>query len=209
MSEPRDLRDLIGEDVPPQELAALREADALLRRVPAPPPSIPDSLTLAVKREANRPASATPLRRAGKLVALAAALAVAAAAGFFGLGSLLDRNDFEPTRTIAMSATRFADGASAKLELGEREADGNWSMELDVSGLRQLADGGYYLLWLEKDGEYAGACGSFNVGADGQAHVRMNASYRLSDYDAFVITAEEPRADHDAPPRPLFEAPTT
>jgi hypothetical protein len=143
------------------------------------------------------------------VLALAAALAVAAAAGFFGLGSLLDRGEFEPTRTIAMSATRFAAGASANLSLGEREADGNWSMELDVSGLRPIANGGYYLLWLEKDGEYAGACGSFNVGADGQAHVRMNASYRLSDYDAFVITAEGPNHDDDSPPRPLLEAPTT
>ena len=206
MNEPRDLLELLGDDVPADELERLREADELLRRVPAPPPHVPESLTLAVRREAERPRAVTPLRRTGRVLALAAALAVAAAAGFFGLGSVLDRDEFEPRRTIAMEPTSLARGASAKIGLGDRDGDGNWRMRLEVSGLRELPPGGYYLLWLEKDGEYAGACGSFNVGSDGNAIVELTASYRLADYDKFVITAAVPDDAAEDPPH-LLEAP--
>ena len=204
MTEPRDLPELLGDDVPADELERLREADELLRRVPAPPPHVPESLTLAVRREAERPPTVTPLRRMTRVLALAAALAVAAVAGFFGLGSVLDRNDFEPRRTVAMEPTASARGASAEIRLGERDVDGNWRMRLDVAGLPELPPGGYYVLWLEKDGEYGGTCGSFNVGADGNAVVELNASYRLSEYDRFVITAAVPNGADD-PPR-LLEA---
>jgi hypothetical protein len=43
------------------------------------------------------------------------------------------------------------------------------------------------VLWLAKDGKYAGTCGTFNVGA-GTTTVDMTVSYRLSDYDAWVIS---------------------
>jgi hypothetical protein len=198
VNEPRDLRDLV-DDVPAEEVERLRAADALLRRVPAPPPHVPESLTLAVRREAERRPSVTPLGRATRVLALAAALAAAAAAGFFGLGSVLDRDGFEAQRTLAMEPTASARGASAEIALGERNADGNWRMQLDVGGLPELPPGGYYVLWLEKDGEYGGTCGSFNVGPDGEAAVELNASYRLPDYDKFVITAAVPDAAEDPP----------
>ena len=37
MTEPPDLRELVGDDVPEQELARLRQVDALLRATPSPP----------------------------------------------------------------------------------------------------------------------------------------------------------------------------
>ena len=206
MTGPRDLRELLGEDVPSEEVERVREADALLRRTPAPPPHVPESLTLAVRREAERAPVVTPLRRASRILALAAALAVAAAAGFFGLGRVFDREELEPRRTIAMEPTSFARGASAEIALGERDSDGNWRMRVEVAGLPELPAGGYYVLWLEQDEEYGGTCGSFNVGPDGRATVELNASYRLSDYDAFVVTAFVPGAEDDDPPH-LLEAP--
>ena len=205
MTEPRDLRQLLGEDVSAEEVERLREADRLLRRVPAPPPHVPESLTLAVRKDLERVPVVTPLRRASRIVALAAALALAAAAGFFGLGSVLDRDSFEAERTIALEATSFGRGASAEIALGQKDGDGNWSMRVDVRGLPELPQGGYYLLWLEKDGEYGGTCGSFNVGDDETAVVDLNASYRLTDYDKFVITAELPDAAEEDPPH-LLEA---
>ena len=205
MSEPRDLRHLIGDDVPEEELERLREIDALLRRVEVPP-HVPESLTLAVRREATKPVRRTPLRRAAKALALAAALAVAVVAGFFGLGRIAGDDDFDAARTIGMEPTASARGAAAEIRIGTRDADGNWTMELDVRGLPALPKGAYYLLWLEKDGEYGGTCGSFNVGADGRATVVLNASYRLADYDRFVITAQHPGAAGDDEPDHLLEA---
>jgi hypothetical protein len=203
VTEPRDLRELLGHDAPADEVERAREADELLRRVPAPPPHVPDSLTLAVRNDVERAPVVTPLRRASRILALAAALAVAVAAGFFGLGNVLDRDSFEPARTIALEPTSFGRGASAEIALGERDADGNWRMRVDVRGLPELPRGGYYLLWLEKDGEYGGTCGSFNVGDDETAVVDLNASYRLADYDRFVVTAEVPGAAGDDPPHLL------
>ena len=57
--------------------------------------------------------------------------------------------------------------------------------------------GGYYVLWLaEKDGGYGGTCGTFRTG-DGTTTVRMNASYRLSDFDDWVVTAVKPDDPED------------
>ena len=59
-------------------------------------------------------------------------------------------------------------------------------MRIVVDGLPHLDGNDYYVLWLAKDGEYAGACGTFNV--SGRTTVDLTASYDLSEYDAWVIT---------------------
>ena len=80
--------------------------------------------------------------------------------------------------------------ASALIKLGERESSGNWKLELQVDGLPRLPADRYYVLWLAKDGHYAATCGGFNV--QGHTVVDMTASYRLSDYDSWVISEAEP-----------------
>ena len=195
MSEPRDLRDLLGDDVTPEEVEELRPIDALLRSVPGPPPEVPASLTQAVRastvarRSWSRPRTAT-----------AVALAATTAAVFFGLGAwVAGGEDFEARAAVPMAATEHARGASGLIRIGERDESGNWGLELEVSGLPKLPEGGYYVLWLAKDGEYAATCGTFTVG-DGETSVYMNASYRLKDYDAWVVTAHLPGQPQDADP---------
>ena len=82
-------------------------------------------------------------------------------------------------------------GASATLAVGKADADGNRPVRLESAGLPKLPEGGYYVLWLEKDGEYAGTCGTF---AGGDA--AWTVSYDLWDYDAWVVSARLP----DQPP---------
>jgi len=182
--EPPDLRGLIGDDVPPEELERLRRADALLRAVPAPPHEVPHSLTASVER--------LPTERRGwtrRRISLALASAAALGALAFGLGRWTDSEGFDARLSVPLEATENARDAAAVIRVGERDdATGNWQLELEVSGLPKLRPGGYYALWLAKDGEYAGTCGTFSVG-DGETIVRMNVSYRLRDYDAWVITA--------------------
>jgi hypothetical protein len=182
--EERDLRDLVGTEPSPEELERLERVDRLLRSVPGPPPAVPVSLTQAVDRVGlERPALSR--RRLG----LAAVFAAAVAAAAFGLGRWTEAEDFDASRVVAMEATEAAPEAAAVIEIGESdEASGNWPLRLEVSGLPQLPAGGYYDLWLAKDGEYAATCGTFNVGPDA-TRVEMTVSYRLSDYDAWVITA--------------------
>ena len=89
---------------------------------------------------------------------------------------------------VPLRATEAAPEAAAVIQVGERdEKSGNW--ENDPRGHRvaeALPGERYYSLWLEKDGENA-TCGSFNVG-EGTTTVHMTVSYRLSQYDAWVIS---------------------
>ena len=201
MSERPDVRDLVGDDLPPAELAKLERVDALLRATP-PPPEVPAALTESVRGIAG----ARPLWTRRRLAA-GLALAATIAAVFFGVGRWAGTGEeFEAVRVVQMQPTGAAAGASALLSLGPADPAGNWDLEIDVSGLPALPRGGYYVLWLDKGGEYAGTCGTFNVPATGATTVRMSASYRLGDYDGWVVTAWLPNQSNEDMPR-LLEAP--
>jgi hypothetical protein len=201
MREPPDLRDLVGDEVPESELERLRRADALLRAVPAPPAEVPDSLTRAVTRVAAQPSRLWTRRRTAVALAFAAVLS----ALFFGLGSWAGGDDFDERDTIAMRATEAAKGATAVIRMGDPDESGNWPLRLEVEGLPELPEGGYYLLWLAEDGEYGVACGSFRVGK-GQTEVEWDVSYRLAGYDAWVITAYRPDEPEDVERAWLLQA---
>jgi hypothetical protein len=193
--------------VPEDDLDHLRRADLLLRRVPELPAELPASLTDRVMATSSARQPWSVRRRTGVL-ALAAALAVAVAGLFFGIGYRAgDGDDFVPVRTVAMEATENAPQAWAEIKLGPQdEASGNWELIVDVAGLPPLPGNGYYVLWLSKDGRYAATCGTFNVG-EGRTSVRMNASYPLWRYDEWVISAQTSRGD-ERPPW-LLHAPAT
>jgi hypothetical protein len=190
LREPPDLHDLVGGDLPPDELERLRRVDALLRGVPAPPAEVPQSLTQAVAQLPLEPRSVFTSRR----IALALAFAALLAAMAFGVGRWTADDALDARATVHLTAGDSAPGATAFIKLGERdEATGNWKLQLVVSGLPQLGKDGYYVLWLAKNGEYAATCGTFNV--HGRTTVDMTASYRLADYDEWVIS----EAREDAP----------
>jgi hypothetical protein len=199
VSEPRDIRDLVGDDVPEEELAELARVDALLRSVPPPAPEVPATLTRAITGPGST--SWRPRR-----LAIAVGIAAALAALSFGVGTWLSGgDDFDARGTVPMEATDNARGASALIRLGPAKGGGNWELELETEGLPKLPEGGYYVLWLSKDGEYAATCGTFAVGS-GKTTVRMNAPYRLRDYDAWVVTAVVPGQDENDDPPWLLKA---
>jgi hypothetical protein len=176
--EPPGLEELVGENI----TADVRRADELLRAVPAPPPELPRSL------QSPAPPPAEPVRiwtRRRKLVAVAIAAALAALS--FGIGTLVSRDDFDSVGSYPMAATADGEGASATLVVGAADADGNRSVRLESAGLPKLPEGGYYVLWLEKNGDYAGTCGTF-AGGDAE----WTISYDLGDYDAWIVSARLP-----------------
>jgi hypothetical protein len=183
MREPDNLRDLVGEDLSPEELARLERVDSLLRSVPAPPPELPESLTRSIDTiglERSRPTR----RRLGLALAFAAVLAAAA----FGFGRWTADDGFDARAVVAMQPTDAAPQAAAAIQLGERdEKSGNWGLQLEISGLPRVAAGRSYHLWLAKNGEYAASCGYFNVGP-GTTRVELTVAYRLNEYDSWVIT---------------------
>ena len=199
MSErrPADLADLIGDGIPESELAELRRVDGLLRSVP-PPPELPDRLAAPTRQEPE-PVPLWTRRRALVAVALAAALS----ALFFGLGTRTGGGDeFAEQWSVEMQGTFEAPAASAVLRLGEADADGNRLVRLEATGLEPLPEGGYYVLWLEKDEEYAGTCGTFAV-AEGDTKAEWTVSYDLADFDAWVVSARMPGDEPSDAPRIL------
>jgi hypothetical protein len=187
MSETPDFHDLVGDDLTPEEELELARVDALLRSVPGPAPEVPGSLAQRVQRIGT----VTPIWTRRR-VALAVALAATLAALFFGAGHWVDRG-FDANATVQMTAEASVPNASAEIKLGPRDtATGNWKMQLVVNGLPHLGNKGYYVLWLAKDGKYAGTCGTFDV--NGRTTVDMTASYDLNEYDAWVISEAKPDA---------------
>jgi hypothetical protein len=184
-----DFRDLVGDDLSPEELAELERVDRLLRSVPPPPSEVPGTLTRSVERIGSERRLWTP-RRLAAVTALAAALA----ALFFGVGRWTDTNGSHYRLTVPLRATPNAPQASGLIKVADRdEATGNWELQLRVSGLPRLSGGEYYVLWLAKNGEYAATCGTFNVG-NGTTTVDMTVSYRLSDYSSWVISSHRENA---------------
>jgi hypothetical protein len=171
-----DFDELVGRDVDGEERARMRRAHDLLVAA-GPPPELSGALDTPRVRPLTR-------RRVAAL-ALAAALATAAFAGGWALRG--GDESFDVRAEVPMHATPNADGASALIKLGYADDLGNWPMVLVVRGLEPLPEGGYYELLLTKDGEPVATCGSFKVRATGETVVRLGASYKLSDFDGWVV----------------------
>lgn len=171
-----DVREIVGDDLEPDELARLQQLHGVLQRV-GPPPEL--SPALGQPPEPPR-ARVIPFPRRYRYAATAAA--AMAAIALFGIGYLAGGAGGEaPVRTIAMSGK----GTSAELDLFDVDEAGNWPMELHVRGLRP----GRYELWLTRGGELAEPCGPFAVGEETETSVHLNAPYRLRSFDGWVVVA--------------------
>ena len=197
MKEPPDLHELLGDDLPEDEVERLRGVDELLRRVPPPPHEVPLSLTQAVEQVTAERAR-VPRRR----VALALAFGALVAALAFGVGRWSGQDSFEAAWAAKLTATERAPGASAVVQVGHLdEESGNMELLLDISGLPPLGPEEFYALWLVKDGEWAATCGYFSVG-EGETTVRMTVSYDIRDFEAWAVSTGHPN-EH---PPPLLRA---
>jgi hypothetical protein len=179
-----DFDELVGgDDLTPAEQERLRRVHDLLVAAGPPPDFEPAAPPAPPAATVTR---LVPRRRAA-IVALAAAFLVAA----FGLGYFTGSSGEPGTEgVVAMVGTREAAGASASLKLFSVDSAGNWPMRLDVKGLGPSRSGLPYELWLTRNGRLAALCGSFRPTSAGTASVRMNAPYKLSEYDSWVVVTE-------------------
>jgi Anti-sigma-K factor rskA len=180
------------------ERQRLRRAhDALLRAGPLPelPASLQQPPPVAIRR-LPVPPPARPGRRV-LIAALAATLGLAAAgAGYF----FTNRPAETMQGTAAMHATAAAPGASGVLRIGARDRAGNYAIVLRVRGLRPLAAGSYYDMYLTDKGRLVGSCGTFKTDG-GTTIVRLNVPYRLGEYSGWIIRREHA---HRPPSPPLL-----
>ena len=185
MSPGPDFQDLIGEDVPAAERERLRHVHDLLVAA-GPPPELPPALE--TPPETGAAVRLLPRRRRGALLLLAAALAAAAFGGGYLVGGRAnDESAFAPEFVVVMHGTRLAPAALASLRLAAKDESGNWPMEVVVRGLPELPRGGYYELYLTRNGRPVAPCGSFLVHG-GTTRVTLNAPYELKRFDGWVVT---------------------
>lgn len=190
MSDPRDIHELVGDDVPAPELEHLRRADEALRTTPAPP-ELSETLTAAVLAIPG----AAPRRLGGARVLAGLAIAACIAGAAFGIGLWAGGTANEPMADqITLNATPYAP-PEAKMVIAVLPIDsaGNWRMAADVKGLPRLAEGGYYEVWLTRGEELAASCGRFVVAENGTASdVWLNAPYKFKNFARWVVVAQLP-----------------
>ena len=184
MSDAPDFRELVGEDLPPEEAARLERVHELLVAA-GPPPELPPHLREPTALERKDNVSFLPRRRTGLLLGLAAAIALVSLVLGYAVGT---RKGFKADFSVPMHATAAAAGASATIHVGELDSAGNWPLKVEVKGLKPLPKGGFYEMYLTRHGKPVATCGTFRA-VDSQS-VRLNAPYKLSNYDGWVVTRE-------------------
>lgn len=197
-----DLDELAGEGGTREELERLRRVHELLLAA-GPPPAL--SAT-----------AAEPPQVGGRLVALVRrrrlqiglALAAALAAGAFAAGYAVapGGSGFRAVRVVPMRGLGGLAAARAELKIGARDEYGNIPIEMVVRGLQPLPTGGYYELYLSKQGKPRASCGTFRAGP-GETRVRLSIAYELEPWgerwDGWVVTVHLPNRP-TAPERVLL-----
>lgn len=185
--------ELFDADVIPADRARLQRAHDLLLAA-GPMPELPPELEEPIKPPSADIIPYFPKRRyAAGAVAAAAAVAVA-----FGGGYLVGHRNtgkFVATKDVRMHATQAASGALASIQIGKRDDNGNWTMLVTVSNLRELAPRGYYALWLTQNGKPVAPCGTFRAHGASTA-VTFTVAYSLKRFDGWVVT-EQPPGKHE------------
>lgn len=197
MSRPPEFDELVGGVDEPDERERLRRVHELLVEAGPPPELSPALASIAPPAETSagahgeeRDFSWLPRRRLGSALVLVGAVL----AGTFGLGYLAGGSGSDSaetaggiqiSRTAALTGTG---GAAGVVNVGRRDADGNWPLIVTVRGLERLRQGDYYILALSKKGKPVVTCGTFNVSDRKQRTLRMSAAYDLKGFDGWVVT---------------------
>jgi Anti-sigma-K factor rskA, C-terminal len=182
-----DFRELVGDELTPEERARLERVHELLVEA-GPPPELPPTLAEPPGESSASPI-VLPRRRAGAMLALAAAIALVAFVGGFVAGKQGVNSGIHPIHTLIMHGTAADQNASAKLDIGELDSSGNWPLRVVIHGLPSLPKGSYYEMYLTNHGKAIAACGIFTV-AGNPSTVRLTMPPTIKDYDGWIVTRE-------------------
>lgn len=195
MTRPPDFDELVDPEVDGDERERLRRAHELLVAAGPPPELSPElergpalALTLRRPERSRARRSGAPPRR----VLLLAAALVAVIAVFFTGYATGNKSGSQDTLAggwvVHLHPAAGATAATAAIRVGTRDPAGNWPMHLVATGLPQLPKGGYYEVFLTRNGKTVGPCGSF-LTRDGDANAYLNAPYRVAGA-GWIVTAQ-------------------
>jgi hypothetical protein len=179
-----EFRDIVGDDLAPDEEAQLRRVHELLLAA-GPPPELPPALAEPPREQSAKVIGFPVRRRLGVAAVLAAALAAAAFGGGYLLG---DRGSGWTSEGAPIAMHGASPAQLASIRLAPKDSAGNWPLLLRVKGLPELPKGGYYELLLTKNGKFGPSCGTFRVHGN-VTEVVLNAPYRLKAWDGWVVVA--------------------
>jgi hypothetical protein len=182
-----DFRELVG-DLPEEERARLERVHELLLAA-GPPPELTPALVEPDLDPREEDVQFLPRRRAGLVLAIAAAVGVAAFLGGFIAGR--HKEPFTEVFKVPMTGTAQAANSSATIHVGKADVAGNWPLKVTVRGLKALPKGQYYEMFLTHGHKAAATCGTFRVAQSGDT-VRLNAPYNFRSFDGWVVTLERP-----------------
>lgn len=198
MSPAPDFRDLIGDDLPADELARLRRVHDLLVAA-GPPPDLSPSLATTPSPPSATITSLLSKRRRRVAYLLAAAVAAATFGGGYLVGAggndrAGSREAFSTQRVVRLGGNPALREATVVVRVGKRNETGNLPMLVTVEGLRHLPKNNYYTLFMTRHGKRLVVCGSFNVdGGNKQTTVRLTVGYSLDGFDGFALTQYQHR----------------
>jgi hypothetical protein len=186
-----EFRELVGDDLTPEERARLERVHELLIAA-GPPPELPPALAEPPGESQPTP-MILPRRRAGAMLALAAAIALVAFLGGFVAGKQgIGQGGSNTIHSLRMHGTGVVQNASATIDIGAVDSSGNWPLRVVIHGLPRLPTGSYYEMFLTKDGKPMAACGIFTV-AGNTSTVRLTMPPTLKQhYDGWIVTRESP-----------------
>lgn len=164
MTDRPDLRDLLPDDVGPDELERLGHVHELLLAAGRPAELPPRLTSVPTARRSGLIAFAEHRRKAVLLVAAAAAAALFGV-GFFSGWSTKDGSFKAAFGPIAMRGSDTTGAVLAQIWVGQKDAALNWPSLMKVRGLPTLPKNGYYALYLtdEKTGKRLLLCTVFAV----------------------------------------------
>ena len=184
--------EFIDEGLDPVEQERLRKVHELLIAA-GPPPELPSALARLMPGATDAEVIRLPLRsrRAGfAALVLAATVAVAAAGGYL-LGNN-GQSGFKTVRVVSMQGQ----GSFASVRVGPNDGNGNWPLELSVTGLPKLTGSQYYELMLTQNGKPTYPCGSFVMHGDATTTLYWTVPYKITAGSKWVVMLLTPRPNH-------------
>jgi hypothetical protein len=179
--------DLTG--VSPEDRSRMLRVHELLVAA-GPPVDLPTGLPGAPSNVGGAKVIEFPRRRrTAAAITIAAAVAVACFSGGYVLANQAHHssNALDAVRVVGMSGEQ---NSLASLRVGAADSNGNWPVQLTVTGLPPLhgADSHYVLMLTTQNGKPTWVCGMFKVGADGATTVAFSVPYRITGQTKWAVT---------------------
>jgi len=180
-------------DVSPEDRARMLRVHELLVAA-GPPAELPTDLASAPDDvDGGAEVIAFPRRRrTTAAIMIAAAVAVACFSGGYVLANQAHHTAaIDPVRVVGLSGEQ---NSLASLKVGAADENGNWPVQLTVTGLPSLhgADAHYLLMLTSQDGKPTWVCGMFKVGAHGATTVTFSVPYRITGTTKWAVTEMTP-----------------